>query len=109
MAVLKAPIVIIGERDARWLAAVLDDLVERRALPPALVERARVLAGDCLVVVSGGQPAAEVLLTFSEAATLAHVSVSTMRRWVSSGRVVPAVRSGGVVRLRRGDVERLVC
>jgi excisionase family DNA binding protein len=104
MAVITSPALVLGVRDARWLAAVLGDLLDRRYFPPGLAERAALVAHDCRTVATGGQGEAEPLLTYGQAAIVANVSERTMRRLVASGRV-PAVRLGAAVRIRREDLE----
>lgn len=48
-----------------------------------------------------------VLLTVREAARLAGVSVSTIRRWVAQGRI-PSVKIDNRVHIRRADIEATV-
>jgi excisionase family DNA binding protein len=105
MAVIVVPFAAVEARDAGWLGDVLTDLLERGYFDtaPALAERARRLVAECQFVVSGGQRDVESLLTYGQAANVLNVSVSTLRRMVSDGRV-PVVRIGAAVRLRRSDL-----
>ncbi|OZF33163.1 hypothetical protein CH296_11035 [Rhodococcus sp. 14-2496-1d] len=48
------------------------------------------------------------LLTVGEAAKLLHVSVATLRRWESDGRVVAARTPTGHRRFRRTDIDALL-
>jgi excisionase family DNA binding protein len=117
MSVLPAPLVVIGERDAAWLAQVLEDLLRRgyftSASTPLLGERAASLVQDCRAVATHGQRGAcadavddAVLVTYQEAARLTSLSPRTLRRRVAEGSL-PCVRVGSAVRLRRADLERL--
>lgn len=47
-------------------------------------------------------------LTLKEAAAYAGVSEITLRRWISAGKV-PAYRQGPrLIKIKRGDLERLI-
>jgi excisionase family DNA binding protein len=109
MPILASPVLLVGRRDAAWVAEVLDDLIERHyfASTPAIAERATMLAAECREVLTGGQQAPERYLTFKQAAMIGCVSLSTIRRRVRAG-VLPVVRDGGVVRVRESDVRALL-
>lgn len=114
MALLEAPLLVIAERDARWLHGVLLDLLAHGyfASAPGLAERARTIADECAAVDGHRAGATTVAghhqhMTYSEAAQLTGVSARTIRRWAAQGRL-PRIQIGGSVRVRRDDVERLV-
>ena len=46
-------------------------------------------------------------LSAKEVASLVGVSLRTVRRWIAEG-TLPAARVGGVVRIRRRDLERVL-
>lgn len=88
------------------------------SVPPLAVELARWLAAapsgterqpvDCRCADGdAGQMNAPLMLTIDQAAQLLSLSPRTVRSMVKDGRL-PAVRIGRAVRIRRGDVERLV-
>ncbi len=53
-----------------------------------------------------GQPTPPgAYLSAKEVATLLGVSLRTVRRWIAEG-TLPAARLGGVVRIRRADLDR---
>jgi excisionase family DNA binding protein len=117
MPILVAPLVVPGERDARWLGPVLADLVESgyfaAADTPALAERAGMLASECQQVATsgraldaGGDGGHDRLMTYDEAARWLGVSRRTLCRRVADGSL-PATRVGRLVRLRLVDVEHL--
>jgi hypothetical protein len=105
---------VLGERDCRWLLAVLVDL-ERRGYfdaVPALGERARALVEDCRAVTGSGQssascsgPSDDAVMSYEEALAALLCSRSTLQRRVRSGelRAVRGVLRADVERLRSSD------
>jgi excisionase family DNA binding protein len=53
-------------------------------------------------------PEVTALLTTSELATLLRVDSSAVRKWVATGKLIPAVTTpGGHYRFKRADVDAL--
>lgn len=50
----------------------------------------------------------EPLLTAKDIATIAQVSVRTVRRWHELGEIPPGLRIGSVVRWRRDEIEEFL-
>lgn len=58
---------------------------------------------------SNGRPAMDDLLTIPEAAGLLRLKPSTLRDWISPRkRKLPYYKIGGLVRIRRSDVEAVI-
>lgn len=106
---LRSPVVVIGARDAQWIADALEYLarVGHFAGAPALGERAVELVDDLSCVLGHASTDGQQLLSYKDAARSLGVSLSSVRRYVSSGRL-PAVRVGGSVRIERSALEQFV-
>jgi excisionase family DNA binding protein len=116
VSVLVPPLVVIGERDAAWVAEMLDMVIRSGYFQrmPNLGERAVSLVSECRYVATSGQAAAELspagdnrLMTYAQAARVLNVSTRTVRRRVAEG-TLPVVRIGALVRFRPADLLREV-
>jgi excisionase family DNA binding protein len=105
VAVVTAPALVLNARDCRWLGPLLEDLLGRGYFDsaPALRDRAVEVCNELHVVASGGQTGDE-LLSVEDAAAVLKCSTSTVRRRLRDRSLSP-VRLGGLVRVRRGDLE----
>jgi excisionase family DNA binding protein len=100
VAVLSAPAVVITARDARWLAGVLEDLLERGyfAGHDAVRDRAVEVFNELNFVANGGQRLDE-LYSVRDAAAMLKCSTSTVRRRLEDG-TLERVNVGRMVRVR---------
>jgi excisionase family DNA binding protein len=112
---VEVPCVFIGRGDAPWLAETLTDLLRRGYFShlPALGERARRVADLLSVAATSGQSSIAIedsvddgLMSYEAAARWLNVSPRTVRRRVADG-VIPAVRLGALVRIRRSDLREV--
>jgi excisionase family DNA binding protein len=100
MAVMRAPAVLLAQRDARWLAGVLEDLVDRGYFvdAPAVRDRALEVVNELNFVANGAQPVDE-LYSVRDAAAMLKCSTSTVRRRLEDG-TLERVNVGRMVRVR---------
>jgi excisionase family DNA binding protein len=100
VAVVRAPVVLIGQRDATWLAGVLGDLLARDYFRDheALRDRVVEVVNELQEVGNPGHARAQ-LLSIKQSAAVLNCSTSTIRRRLDDG-VLERVQVGSLVRVR---------